>query len=356
MRRLNYTGRVRIAHHHVEARGTVVDERPVARVDLDLATLNFEPTAAVFVEFYRRTTFVRRPAGSVADHQPVVYQFDEFGDPAGVLVRVKVVATGGGGGAGRLLGVADRVRIEWDESAGGGTVGSLLPFRSENLGSLVWDLDLYDQPVVLINEDLADWNDFARSEQFVAIAYPEILRRVAVWAARSIDDEGPAGEWREFLTDLTGAPIPFDPDADEEIVAAWARECVDRFADQHRMLEWYGRLGVRRQPARGGVADMPQLLRRFSGDAMRELRREFDRFSTIGYGDLGCTAVRRNGRCRRQPSDRDRDPPPPVPLRAGRLSLARLVPAAQRDRVADSGRRGFVDVAGGRPHGSDRST
>ena len=238
MRRLNYTGRARIAHHHVTVRGTVIDEQPLARVELDLATLNFDRSAAVFVEFYRRTAFVRHHVGTVGDHQPLVYRFDEFADPAGVLVRVKVVATGAGGSeAGRLLGVADRVRIEWDETAGGGTIGSLLPFRSENLGSLVWDLDLYDQPVVLINEDLADWNDFARSEQFIAIAYPEILRRVAIWAARSVDDEGPVGEWREFLVELTGSSIPFDPDADEEVVAAWAKECVDRFADQHRMLE-----------------------------------------------------------------------------------------------------------------------
>lgn len=243
MRRLNYTGRIRIAHHHVHTTGTFIDGRPLARVELDLATLNFDPDAEVFVEFYRRTAFVRHSVGRAGDPLPLTYEFDEFGQPEGVLIRVKVV--GDGDDAGRLLGVAERVRIAWDDNEGG-TAGSLLPFRAENLGSLVWDLDLDDQPVVLMNEDLPDWNDFARSQGFVAIAYPEIVRRVAMWTARSIDDDGPIADWREFFADLTGAPIPFEPGAvasdfddvlDDGTIARWADECARRFAEVHRVVD-----------------------------------------------------------------------------------------------------------------------
>jgi len=233
MTRVNFTGRVKVPHHIVVAVGRYVDRRPVATVYPDLGSLSLAPDAHVAVEFYRRTTVVRCDGGTVENVQPVTYHYEEFGQPEGVLVRIKVISTSRVS-QGRLLAVGDRIKVQWEDTPGGAQ--SLLPFRSEpGLGSRVWELDLNDEPVVLMNEGLADWNATARSEWFVALAYPEILRRIARWVAGGEeDDEGPGNDWAVFLEDLTGESVPYDKDDDE--VEEWAVRAVNRFASRHDLL------------------------------------------------------------------------------------------------------------------------
>lgn len=241
-KRVNHTGRHRIARSLVSATIEAGDPNPLLTVSVDLSTLELPGDATVHVEAYRRTQMERFDLGTVDRPDSVVGRpLRTFTDPEGVQLRIKVVGTTAGS-AGRLLAVADRLRP--DQADAGGPGGRpLLRFRSDDgLGQLVWALDLSDDdPVVLMNDKLGDWNEAARTESFVTLVYPEILRQIAIWVGESVvaDEtlEGPVDDWARLLRQLGHDPATLDPDMDRALLYEWAASAAGRFARDFELAD-----------------------------------------------------------------------------------------------------------------------
>ena len=240
-RRLNYTSRHRIKRAWVEAAVIQEDDGPVLSASVELGQLPDLPgEAAVFVEAERRTVSVRYGLGTVSTPQPLVGQpLERFSDPDGVLLRFKVVGTGTEDN-GRLLAVADKIRPEFaddDNSAG----RPLLRFRSDDgIGQVPWMLDFSDDdPVVLMNSKLGDWNKAARTEPFVTLVYPEVLRQIAIWAGKSVADgiepEGPLADWVQLLAQH-GFRVSADGFETRDIEEAAAAAAMS-FANSHKLTD-----------------------------------------------------------------------------------------------------------------------
>ena len=110
IRRLNYTGRVRIVREDVHV--TVIERKgklPFFKAELDLAGYGLPGDAKVYVEAYRQTFWMRFDFGSVgrlaAPEHPELSDFDSL---EGILFRVRV--TSSDGASGKLLAEADQIR------------------------------------------------------------------------------------------------------------------------------------------------------------------------------------------------------------------------------------------------------
>lgn len=235
MSRINLSGRKRITRSRVSAVGTGLPDSPRVVVGCDLSGMDLDPDAAVFIEFYRRSTLVRRAAGTVGNPRDVVEDFGEFGNPNGVLLRVRAVDVAPDPTRrGRLLASAERLPIEWDDPTG--VAQSLLAFRrADEVWDRLWRLELNDSPTVAINGEIDGWQAFARSEPFVTLVYPEVVRQVAVWVVDQPDDSELARDWAVFLEQLVGSPRP-EPGDEVDDIDAWADQAAEAFARTHDVL------------------------------------------------------------------------------------------------------------------------
>lgn len=196
IRRLNYTGRLRIRRKDVRIALKKNDGTFSFDANLDaLTTYELPPDAMVFVEAYRQTTWMRFPFGKVdAINAPSNRALSEFDTPEGILFRVKVTANGD---AHTLLAEADRVPLvkqEQDEA----NRTPLLPVKGQKLGDEVFRVDFSGvRPLLLINSELGDWHSIAKSQAFASLASPAILREILtrVLIVDGHDDDASPDDW-----------------------------------------------------------------------------------------------------------------------------------------------------------------
>jgi hypothetical protein len=209
---------------------------------LDLASYNLPKDAGVFIEAYRRTTVMRFSAGTVGSFRlPVSRELTDFDQPEGILFRVKVTSTFPD--RGKLLAEADKIGFrpldEINENR-----DPLLPVHAEELGAIVTKVDFSDGPVLLINKNLGDWREIARSDAFVSLVLPgalrEILMRIFV-LEQSGDEDDDSGSWQskwvQFTKLLPGVEPPPGREADQLEFENWIDDVVEVFARRTRMFE-----------------------------------------------------------------------------------------------------------------------
>jgi hypothetical protein len=237
IRRLNYTGRKKIKRADATF---VIRERtdgpPAFDATLRLADYQLPGDALVFVEVYRRTTWMRFPFGSAgrlvlppAD-QCVLSEFDTTDN---LLFRVKVTSSEGRHGV--LLAEADGIRaclpdeVEDDRQP-------LLLVRPADLGDEVWRLDFSGSEVVLlIDRSVGDWRAAANLPAFRALVCPAAMRQILTRFSRdgfSADDDDPTDKkscWLRFAAGLPG--VGDAPEGnDEGEVEEWIDRAVAAFA------------------------------------------------------------------------------------------------------------------------------
>ncbi len=234
MTRLNHTGRARVLKRSVdlgvEERGGVACL--TFRVNLD--EYGLPPAAQVILEARRQTTFLRFDMGKVSERQHLEdLPLSAFGSDTNITFCLKIVSSTKKE-RGRVLGLAKGLRpnrAKDDRSRAG-----ILPFRaSDDLGSRVWRLDLTgEEPIVLINRSVGDWVGFAKSKEFCALVYPELVRAIALWEADQEDEDDPR-PWRRFLWNLGYAATAIEGDSDAK--AEWADEVAGTFSTRYHLLE-----------------------------------------------------------------------------------------------------------------------
>lgn len=257
IRRINYTGRRRIARSRVTIRlqpdpgvGWKFD------ADMDLAEYGFPADARVFVEAYNATSYMRFGFGSVgAPDAPADTRLTAI--TGGPLPKFRVKVVDMRSRFGLLLGVADKI-VPLRADATTASRQSLLPVEFRELGSRVWRLDLSDWPVLELNRRIADLGEVARSaDAFAALVYPEVVRRVLEEAVLALDNTDPdvddddwPGLWLRYACSLPGIPAP--PDGVGEQARGQQREWIEHAVDAFcRARGMRGRF--ERAIARGGA-------------------------------------------------------------------------------------------------------
>ena len=242
IRRLNFTGRRRIPRSRVTVRLTHAEgaDPPSFAIEYDLAGLDFDPAARVYVEAYNIASWMRFDFGTVGRRRD---------PPSGALVdvtarplprfRLKVVDESEH--VGLLLGVADRVvPLRPDETPT--PEHWLLPVDFCDLGDRAWRLDLSDSPVLELNHRIDGIAEAARSGgAFVGLVFPQVMREVLHHVLFIEEEDDPYGDdsawtclWLRFVLALPGvAPIP----ADSADRAAWIEDVVDVFCRTRQARE-----------------------------------------------------------------------------------------------------------------------
>lgn len=243
IRRLNYTGRVKIDRSDVRLSTHERNGGWVFEAGLQLNDYELPADAPVFVEAYRQTTWMRFGFGTVgnlrappADQRQLV----EFDSPDGVLFRVKVTQAHD---EHLLLAHADRIPLARPEDAVDRE--SLLPVVPADLGDELWRVSLEDEPQLLVNKSASpDWRQMAQSPLFVSLVYPAVLRQVLTAVlidhrCRDIDDESDwCSRWLRFAVGLPGVNPELPPEKDaEDAVRIWTDDAVAGFARKLQLRE-----------------------------------------------------------------------------------------------------------------------
>tara|TARA_B100001250_G_scaffold133964_2_gene114540 strand:+ start:1252 stop:2046 length:795 start_codon:yes stop_codon:yes gene_type:complete len=240
----NYTGRVKIPKKNCEILLEEDQGRLVVTAGLKLEEYEFDQNALIRLLAYEGYTSEHFDLGTVGAQNEIRREpLQEFssGHIAAVKFRALVIGEGG-----MLLGEADALRpiIPGEERKKSGK-RSILPFVEDpNLGQRIWKLNLGDgiQPTVAINRDIGDWNAYAKETDFVAIAYPQIVREIASWVlVQELEEDSPGYEWVVFLKNLgfdpydpESAPINNDDDGKRN---EWLDDLSIAFANNNNFLD-----------------------------------------------------------------------------------------------------------------------
>ena len=236
-RRLNFTQRRRISQSDVNIR-LIQDDTPPLRFEAEVSLDRYDlpPGASVFLEAYRRNSYMRFPWGTVSDTRRTANSLalTDIDSSDTVYFRIKVV--GPENDDGLILAQADRIRVDTSDP-------SILPVSVTDLDEIVWRLSFDDdEPFLLVNSRIDGILDLARSDaSFATLVYPEVLREVLEMLCQEStqhddDQRHWISNWTRFAKNLNPEPIPHSegPERDQ-----WVDATVNLFASRHRLLDRY---------------------------------------------------------------------------------------------------------------------
>lgn len=234
-RTFNYTGRRKIMRSDVAINLRQLAGGWVFDAALRLADYRFPRAAEVWIEAHRQNLWMQWAWGTVSAFQPPTdRRLVEFDVPDGVLFRVRVVHPPGPEHH-KLLGEADGIPFVKAGEADDKRQHLLEPVPEE-LDQQLWKLNFEaDPPTLLVNKHVKpSWKDLARSPQFIALVYPEVLRRMLTRAlideqwSEDDEDEDWKSDWVRFARNLgLGSPPLVDLRSERE---SWIEEAVAAFA------------------------------------------------------------------------------------------------------------------------------
>lgn len=241
LRKLNYTGRKRIALSDVSiALEPLGPGRHAFTAELRLDRYRLPKRARVFIEAWKHANRMRFDFGTIGIpvHPPArELELTEFAGTNNMLFRVKVVDFETE--LGKLLAEADQIRPQLADETGAERE-SLLHVRKDDLGQRLWRSEIPDgdselMPCVIINTKL-DKAGFTRSLEFRALVLPAVFEQVLLRLPLPADCEnGTWGvRWWTFLSRL-GCGFP----SGEDDRADWIEDAVERFCSRNDLMKAY---------------------------------------------------------------------------------------------------------------------
>jgi hypothetical protein len=231
-RSFNYTKRREIAKSSIRVSVSSMDPRHCFAATFDLASYDFDSSAKVYVEAYRKNQLLRfdfGTAGKIA--APFDTSLAAFGDDMmGIRFRVKVVASNA---EKTILGMSKSFRAENDE---GGAADCILPIsRLPKENENVWEIDFEDDgPTLAINANLE--KQVVQKSYFLALVFPAVIREVLTYAfiENDPDELGEwAEDWKRFALDLGADEFPSfsgdDREKDVQALRQWIASAVQAF-------------------------------------------------------------------------------------------------------------------------------
>jgi hypothetical protein len=257
IRKLNFTGRKKIPLRNTMVSLLNVDKHPHSfDIQIDLSDINLPSEASVYVEAYKRTSYMRFDFGTAGNLRiPKNTNLTEI--EAGVipLFRVKIVDKSTQ--QGRIIAMADKIHPKGIDDADKEKISLLHVEFSEELGSQVWKLDLAgDWPVLQVNNQISSIKEIARSDEgFLALVYPEIVRQILSEIIESdqldpeIDEDEWYSLWVNFASSLPGVgPPPTGRDATiKNDQKDWVEIAVRGFCDKWNLLGNFQKLHAEEQ-------------------------------------------------------------------------------------------------------------
>lgn len=231
-RSFNYTKRREIAKSSVRVSVSSTDPRHCFAATFDLASYDFDSSAKVYVEAYRKNQLLRFDFGTVGKiATPSSTSLAAFGDDMmGIRFRVKVVASNA---EKTILGMSKSFRAENDE---GGAADCILPIsRLPKENENVWEIDFEDDgPTLAINANLE--KQVVQKSYFLALVFPAVIREVLTYAfiENDPDELGEwAEDWKRFALDLGADEFPSfsgdDREKDADLLRPWIDSAVQAF-------------------------------------------------------------------------------------------------------------------------------
>ena len=231
-RSFNYTKRREITKSSVRVSVSPTDPRHCFAAAFDLASYDFDSSAKVYVEAYRKNQLLRFDFGTVGKiAAPSDTSLAAFGDDMmGIRFRVKVVASNA---EKTILGMSKSFRAENDE---GGAADCILPIsRLSKENENVWEFDFEDDgPTLAINANLE--KQVVQKSYFLALVFPAVIREVLTYAfvENNPDELGEWTEdWKRFALDLGAGDFPSlsgdDHEKDAESLRQWIDSAVQAF-------------------------------------------------------------------------------------------------------------------------------
>lgn len=231
-RSFNYTKRREIAKSSIRVSVSSTDPRHCFAATFDLASYDFDSSAKVYVEAYRKNQLLRFDFGTVGKIATLSStSLDAFGDDMmGIRFRVKVVASNA---EKTILGMSKSFRAENDE---GGAADCILPIsRLPKEKENVWEIDFEDDgPTLAINANLE--KQVVQKSYFLALVFPAVIREVLTYAfiENDPDELGEwAEDWKRFALDLGADEFPSfsgdDREKDVQALRQWIASAVQAF-------------------------------------------------------------------------------------------------------------------------------
>lgn len=236
--RINYTGRERIRRESVSVGITGNPPAATVAANFALEDYGFPGTSRVVLEAYAGWLVQRFEFGTVDTIAPPVDpRLTEFDSVSGLLFRLKII--GVGADEGRILGAADQIHPSADFDAA--SQQSFVVVRPQDLGDRVWKLELdVSQPVLLVNNRIADHHDFLKRRDVAALVLPEVLAQLLRFSVETEEEDGADGtSWvsmtRRIGMALAGRVNP--PEGEEEELQRWVDEAVGAFSRRHSFMD-----------------------------------------------------------------------------------------------------------------------
>lgn len=250
VKRLNFTNRSKLTR---EQANIVIHPGKPATFEA-LLNLTHLPdsagTARVFVEAYHRTTRMRFDFGTVAAIKPpssLELRLTEFPVPKDISFRVKV--TDVTDAPGRLVAWANNIRprgLDDDKQ------NDLVRWKDAELDGRLWDMEFDDNGPVVLVEKAVGHATVGQDGRFIAVAYPEILRRtlehVLLHEKLPLDDtESWFAPWyKSYLFGKLGLPPAPEDASDVEQRRDWIEQAVSAFGKQYKVADqWMAATGTK---------------------------------------------------------------------------------------------------------------
>lgn len=243
IKRVNFTGRRRIARSHVSIE--VIDGDPRSfDAQIDLSGVDLPEDAAVVLEATcaGSNSILRFEWGIVAALSPP--EARTLNDLTGQNVFFSLKVIDRSEKFGRILGLAENIRpMKGGNKTATGRRG-ILPVEQTDLGEELWRLDFRSEDVfLLVNERIPDLADRVRFDPGVfALIYPGIIREVLMHAfAEDVDpaedDESWAALWLKFGARLhiDNSPPPLNEAMEEQ--NEWISDVVAGFCQDHTLRD-----------------------------------------------------------------------------------------------------------------------
>lgn len=238
-RRLNFTGRKRIPLQRVSLNLVEHNGRRSFDARLDLNDLGLAEHAAIYVEAYHKTDYMRYSFGTVGQpRRPVSTELGSLGRIDNLRFRVKVVDESGARGL--VLAVADRLRPSIPTQ-----IRAILPVEFKELGNQIWRLSFDGgEPILEFNVAMPFIRERARTDyRLFFYVYPAVLREILIHMImiEGISDAGEVEDWEKDWLDFAKhyggeSPEVLDPqrdDFDEVEVRRWIETVVTEFCTVH---------------------------------------------------------------------------------------------------------------------------
>jgi len=256
IKRVNFTGRRRIARHHV--RIEVHNGRPATfNATIDLDGVQFPAGAKVYLELMSAgSSLVKRfdfgAAGAIVP--PEDRRLTNL-DPDRAFFALKVVDQSKR--FGQILGIAENIRPDFADGEKDAATQGILPIVEAELGQQLWDIDFGEHNLCLrVNANVPGLVDRARWDPlFYAVVFPAVIRQVLDRAIRTNAEVDEASDkwpvlWLRFGKQLHPEQVtpPSGQEADEDR-DDWIEAVVDAFCAKHALKDAF----LKHLPRENGV-------------------------------------------------------------------------------------------------------